>query len=200
MANFNRIAGVYEFLKRLVFAKQIEKASNYFLDQIPSNARILIIGGGAGKILEKFKPAHYITYLELSEAMILRAKRVKSEASINFIQADILEWTTDNKFDLIITPFVLDCFTEDQLNLIFPKLDKMLFKDGKWIQTDFYPKNFGHRLLIKSMYAFFNLTADLKVKELVDFDTVFKKHDFIFKRKALFYHSMVESKIYQKIE
>jgi ubiquinone/menaquinone biosynthesis C-methylase UbiE len=200
MANFNRIVLFYDFLKRLVFGKQLEKSSSHFLNQILPNSKVLIIGGGTGKILLDFKSTHQIKYLELSIGMIEKAKQRHSKAQIQFIQADILDWTTNDKFDVVITPFVLDCFNEDQLNLIFPKLKDALNENGEWIQNDFYPKNDAHRLLVKIMYRFFNRSTNLKVNELADFDSLFKKHNFIFKRKALFYDSMVECKIYQKID
>lgn len=200
MADFNRIAALYNSLKRFVFGSQLDDASTYFLDGIPSRSKILIIGGGSGEILENFNPSQQIQYLELSVAMIDSAKKIKSKASVEFIKSDILVWQPISKYDTIITPFVLDCFNEAQLNLIFPKLKNALNTNGEWIQTDFYPKNTAHKLLIKIMYVFFNLSANLKVNELADFDSLFKRHNFIFKRNALFYHSMVESKIYRKID
>ncbi|WP_375580362.1 class I SAM-dependent methyltransferase [Marivirga tractuosa] len=200
MADFNRISSLYDFLKILVFGKQLEKASNHFLNQISSNSSVLIIGGGTGKILRNFSSTHQIKYLELSEAMIRKAKKINSEAKVEFIQADILKWVTNEKYDLIVTSFVLDCFNDSQLNEILPKLKNILKRDGKWIQTDFYPKSSTHKLLIKIMYVFFNITTNLNVKKLADFNSLFEKHNFIFKRNALFYHSMVESKIYQKID
>jgi ubiquinone/menaquinone biosynthesis C-methylase UbiE len=200
MANFNRIAGSYDFLKRLVFGKQLEKATNYFVKQIPSDSKILIIGGGSGIILRSFSPTHHIKYLELSEAMISKAKRINSKASVEFINEDVLEWKSNESFDFVITPFILDCFNPKQLGLIFPNVKKALKKEGYWIQTDFYPKNRFHKFLISVMYLFFKLLANLKVNELADFDLFFEKHKFILQRKALFYHSMVESKIYQQID
>lgn len=200
MANFNRIAGVYDFLKRLVFGKQLEKAHNHFLNQISSNSKILLIGGGTGKILTNFDSSHQIKYLELSGDMIEKAKNMNSNTNVGFINADVLEWTTNDKFDYIITPFVLDCFNEVQLNLILSKLKTTLNKGGEWIQTDFYPKKRMHRFLIKIMYGFFRVTTNLKTTELADFDSLFKKYNFICKRKALFCHSMVECKIYQQID
>ncbi|SMG25127.1 Methyltransferase domain-containing protein [Marivirga sericea] len=200
MANFNRLAGFYDFLKGLVFGNELHQAITYFLSHTPLNSEVLIIGGGTGQLLANFKPTHKITYLELSEAMIIRARKVRSGAEVNFVQADILEWKSEVEFDLVITPFVLDCFKEKQLNLIYPKLKNLLKKRGKWIQTDFYPKNRVQKLLIKIMYSFFRLSAGLETKQLPDFNKLFDKHNFICTGKACFYHSMVESKIYQNIE
>ncbi|ADR21712.1 hypothetical protein MATR_06550 [Marivirga tractuosa] len=200
MANFDQVAGIYDFLKRVVFGNRIDDATSCFLKEIPPNARVLIIGGGTGEILKKFKSSHEITYLELSEAMILKAKTVVSTASVDFIQGDVLKWIPKHDFDYIMTPFVLDCFTATGLDLLLDRLKKSLKKEGKWIQTDFYPKNRMQKLLIKIMYVFFKLTANLNIDELVDFDSHFEKHQFNLKRKALFYHSMIESKIYHQID
>lgn len=200
MANFNRIAGLYDFLKRMVFDEQLEKASSYFLSEVPSNKKILIIGGGTGQILKSIHFSSQIKYVEHSAVMIRKAKKSNFNGNIEFIQEDILRWQSEIKFDCIITPFVLDCFSESQLDFLIPKLKSMLVKEGCWIQTDFYPKNFKHQLLIKSMYYFFRLSANLKINQIPDFDSMFDKYKFICKRKALFSHSMVESKIYKQIE
>lgn len=200
MADFNHVARFYDFLKRLVFANQIEKAAHYFLHHIPSNANILIVGGGTGKLLESFKSSHQVKYIELSSVMIRKAKQVKTQSSVEFIRADILDWSSTEKFDYIITPFILDCFDEIQLIQIFTKLRSFLRKNGKWIHTDFYPKNIFQKLLIRVMYVFFNLTTNLETRKLADFDLIFKNSGFKCKIKATFFHSMVESKIYQQIE
>jgi len=200
MADFNRIARFYDFLKHLVFANQVEKSTRYFLYLIPSNSKILIVGGGTGELLEDFQSSHKIDYVELSSVMIRKAQQVKTQSSVEFIRADILDWSSTEKFDYIITPFILDCFDETQLTSIFTKLRSILRKEGKWIQTDFYPKSMFQKLLIKVMYAFFNLTTNLKTRKLADFDLIFKKSEFKCEIKATFFHSMIESKIYQQIE
>jgi cyclopropane fatty-acyl-phospholipid synthase-like methyltransferase len=200
MPDFDRIAIFYNHLKKAVFNGQIEMATYHFLRIIPSNSKILIIGGGTGQLLSNFTSNHQIKYVELSYAMISKAEKVYSEASIDFIHADILEWDLDEKFDFILTPFVLDCFNETNLNSLFLKLKDNLAKNGRWIHTDFYPKNVLQKYLVKTMYFFFRITTKLKVNELADFDYLFHKHKFICIRKALFFHSMIESKIYSQIE
>ncbi|WP_340153891.1 class I SAM-dependent methyltransferase [uncultured Marivirga sp.] len=200
MADFDRIAASYNHLKKIVFYGQVELASRHFVENIPPSSEVLIIGGGTGQLLAHFKSTHQINYLELSRSMINKAKKVTTDASIEFIHTDVLEWESDKRFDVIVTPFILDCFNEDSLNLLIPKLKSNLSQGGIWIHTDFCPKNAFQKLLVKAMYLFFRITAKLKVKELADFDSLFIKHGFICKRKVLFYHSMVESKIYQQID
>lgn len=200
MPNFNSLAGSYDLLKRVVFGNRIEEAAMYFLEDLPENSRILIVGGGTGQVLKQFRPSHQITYLELSGAMIRIAEKVDTRATVMFTEADLLTWSPKEKFDIIITPFLLDCFTETHLHVIFKKLKRSLDGKGSWVQTDFYPKNIGQKLLVKMMYSFFNVVANLKTKTIADFDNLFKRYDFRCERKASFFHSMIESKIYRHIE
>jgi ubiquinone/menaquinone biosynthesis C-methylase UbiE len=200
MPNFNRVAGVYNILKKIVFGNQLDEATQFFLNQIPENSTILLIGGGDGRLLQKIASTNQIVYVEQSSAMIRKAKKTANSSQITFVTADILNWESDQRFNVIITPFVLDCFSESQLHLIFEKIDLKFENDGIWIQTDFYPKNKWQNSLVKVMYYFFSISAQLRNQELPDFDRIFKKYGFSFTEKASFYHSMVESKIYRKIE
>ncbi|MGJ3235308.1 class I SAM-dependent methyltransferase [Marivirga sp.] len=200
MADFDPIANWYNLLKKMVFNNQIEEATRYFLGFIPSYSKILIIGGGTGHILSCFNSTHQIKYVELSRAMLNKAKKVNSKASIEFINSDVLKWESDEKFDFILTPFILDCFNEASINSLMTKLKNNLTEKASWIHTDFYPKNVLQRYLVRAMYFFFRITAKLKVTALADFDYLFQKHKFICTRNALFFHSMIESKIYRQIE
>jgi len=200
MANFNRIAGVYDALKKIVFKDQLENAAQHFLKDISQNSSIIIIGGGSGQLLKCFDNTHKISYVELSFKMIEKAKKVRTNAEVKFINADILNFHSIQHYDYVITPFILDCFKENELHIIFSKIEAINHTATVWIHTDFYPKKIWQKVLVKLMYWFFNLVTGLSTSKLPDFDTIFKKHDFILKSKASFFHSMIESKIYQKIE
>ena len=200
MADFNRIAPFYDVLKKVVFGNQIETASLHFLDEFRRKSNILIVGGGSGELLKNMDSNHQILFLELSDGMIHKAQKVQTKANVKFVVADLLTWKTSMKFDLVLTPFFLDCFNEGQLNMIVPKLKGFLKKDGYWVHTDFYPKNPLQNLLVSSMYLFFRLTSQLKTSRLENFSAIFRKHKLICLRKACFYHSMIESRVYQKIE
>lgn len=200
MADFDPIANWYNLLKKMVFRNQIELATQHFLHLIPPNSKILIIGGGTGQLLRHFHSTHQIKYLEFSRVMLNKAKNVRTKATIEFIDADVLKWKSEEKFDYIMTPFVLDCFNETSLNSLIPKLKTNLAENASWIHTDFYPKNVLQRNLVRMMYLFFRITVKLKVNKLADFDHLFKKHKFICTRKVLFFHSMIETKIYRQIE
>ena len=112
--DFDTIAFAYDHLKRLVFGKALDKAQIALIPYIPSQARILIIGGGTGQIITDIlerKPVKQITYVELSAKMLQAAKNRVSSRKIDNVQffrgtADFLK--EQSAFDVIITPFVLD--------------------------------------------------------------------------------------------
>ncbi len=52
MNGFNRIAGVYDFLAKLVFGKHIRRSQEHFLKMVIQQNKVLVLGGGSGWILE----------------------------------------------------------------------------------------------------------------------------------------------------
>lgn len=83
----------------------------------PKTRKILDIGTGSGCIaisLKKNKPDADVSALDVSaEALaIARTNADQHEAEINFIQADVLSYTTAEKFDIIVSnpPYI----TEDE--------------------------------------------------------------------------------------
>ncbi len=80
--------------------------------QNSESIRIIDIGTGSGCIpisLKKFLPMSAVSALDISKEAIAIAKRnsVKLGASVNFVNADILEWTyifnKDQRYDIIVS-------------------------------------------------------------------------------------------------
>ncbi|MBK6266759.1 class I SAM-dependent methyltransferase [Marivirga sp. S37H4] len=170
-----------------------------FLENIPENSHILIVGGGSGKLLSFLKESHTVSYVELSEKMMELAKKRDFRATVNFIHSDIKYFSCQSSFDVIITPFVLDCFVEEELFHVFEKMNDLLKKNGLWIHADFYPQNFRQKLFIRLMYWCFKLSTGIKAKKIADLKGIFSSEKFSEEKKALFLNDMVHSYIYRKI-
>lgn len=199
MADFNRIAPFYDVLKKIVFGGTLDKASSFFTPQIPITNHILIIGGGSGQILSSFGKHHTVTYVESSKNMIALAQKRKCYAKVEFIESSIEAFSSPVLYDTIITPFILDCFCEKQLHLIFEKLRGLLKEGGTWLHSDFYPQSFIQRKLTSLMYLFFQLSTEMNIRKAPDFSKYFQPPIFIEEKKALFLNAMVHSYIYRKI-
>lgn len=175
--NFNWIAPVYDALAFVVFGHKLQKAQTVFLDTIPANASVLIVGGGTGWLLEQvlvYGQPKRIVYLETSSRMVARASQriIKNSliGSVEFRIGDESSLKPDECFDVILTPFVLDLFSEQTLQTnIIPKLRNVLRTDGLWFVTDFVkPQIAWQKALLWTMIRFFRLTANIKARQLAD--------------------------------
>ena len=179
--NFNWIAPVYDALAFIVFGRRLQQAQAVFLDTIPANASVLLVGGGTGWLLEevlKTGQPRRILYLETSAQMLARASRrmVRHSVlgSVEFRVGDETSLKPDERFDVILTPFVLDLFSEKALQIHFiPQLLKVLKPGGLWLVTDFVQPPIGwQKALLWVMIRFFRLTAEIQIGHLANWQHV----------------------------
>ena len=199
MPDFNRIASFYDLLKKIVFQSSLDKASFSFLEDIPENSQILILGGGSGALLSYLKKSQKVIYIEKSSAMIELAAKRKFNCSVEFVEADIMEYKFNANFDAVITPFILDCFSVTSLLVLMDELKHQLKNNGLWLQADFYPQNKFHKFFIKVMYVFFWISAGLRIKAVPDFEKHFKKGELQLIKKVSFKRGFIQSRLYRKI-
>ena len=186
--NFNGITPLYDTLAFIVFGRKLRQAQLVWLDQIPANASILIVGGGTGWLLEQVlircQPKR-IVYLDTSARMVARAsRRIIRRAvlgSVDFRVGNETSLKPGEEFDVILTPFVLDLFTEQTLrSQLIPRLRNVLKSDGLWLVTDFIQTNvWWQKLLLWSMLRFFWITASIEVQHLVDWQRMLAETNLI---------------------
>ena len=161
--NYNPVVWFYDGLSKLVFGSNIKKAQIDLLCLIPANSKLLIVGGGTGWILEDITKLHpsslEITYIDSSSKMIERSeKRSYASNHVEFIEASIEHYhlpDTGKLYDVIITPFIADGFSQADWQQVFTKLDKGLKANGVWLYTDFQMNDkslLWQRLLLKLLY------------------------------------------------
>lgn len=182
MPNYNFIAWIYDLFVKLVFGNRQERANNEFIGKIPDKSRVLIVGGGTGKIineLDKLDKSLEVDYVEISSKMILISKRRTNRAlSLTFYNKSIVDF--DRKgYDVIITNFFLDQFTQSVGQEIAIHLYSKLKKDGFLIFSDFIPtNNLFDRFIIAVSFSFLRLTANLGTNRLPDYNDLFIKAKF----------------------
>lgn len=214
-SGFDLLSPVYDFLQKLVFGKSLVRAQNHFLSSVRKSGAVLIVGGGTGKILVemlRLETGQNYHYVDISRRM-LRAtkrrvrryfsaeKRYGERPSIRYICGDISRMPLA-RYDLIVTPFVLDCFGDQELSVLMPRLAESLTPDGAWLFTDFHiPQGFLHypaRLLIRCLYFCFNRVCELERVSLPDFSQFFGKA-LLQKRLEYFYlHGILTTCVYAK--
>jgi ubiquinone/menaquinone biosynthesis C-methylase UbiE len=163
-----------------MFGKALQRARVCWIGELGHPQRALIVGEGNGRFLCELLRAHpelRIDCVDESARMNALAKeRLSSQfpgAHVRFVQQDVLEWTPENSYDVIVTHFVLDCFDAIELTRIVKKLAHAATPDVTWLLADFsIPSRqwarMHARIWLHVMYAFFRLVAGLRPRTLVD--------------------------------
>lgn len=201
MSNFDRIAPVYDSLARFFFGQSIRSSQVSVLHLIPDGSTILILGGGTGWILEEIDRRTSncgIWYIDQSAQMIELARSRPGVKNISFIQGSINSIPEGQKFDVIITNFFLDLFTDNTLHNILSSLSKSLNPDGLWFVADFIDKKWWQSFYLFVMYRFFRLTTGISTTRLPDWERQFAGLRLTDVESRLFYYGFIKSGVYKK--
>jgi ubiquinone/menaquinone biosynthesis C-methylase UbiE len=199
-ANYNNSAWFYDRLSRLVYGKALVKAQVYLLQFIPVNSSVLIVGGGTGWILEEITRAHpsglQITYVEVAPKMMALSK--KKNAGLNevvFINYAIEDAVITDDFDVVITPFLFDNFTEETLQRVFDCIHSLLKPGGSWLNCDFQLSGkWWQKALLKSMFLFFRAICNIEASKLPDIERQFELHGYKIMEQQTFFDGFITSK------
>lgn len=204
---FDWIAPVYDGLAFVVFGRQLQRAQAVFLDQIPADASVLLLGGGTGWLLEQVltrcRPKR-VVYLDASAQMVARASRRMVQraimGSVEFRVGNETKLKPGERFDLILTPFVLDLFTEQTLrSQLIPHLLSVLKPGGLWLVTDFVQTQvWWQRALLWMMICFFRLTAGIEARHLSDWQGLLTESGLICQERRRQVGGMVSAEVWMR--
>jgi len=205
--NYDRIAANYDRLSRLIFGKSIVRAQQSLLPLITPPARVLIVGGGTGWILEEmarvFPSGLTIDYVEISSNMLdLARKRDFKSNTVTFVHAGIEDYAAPSAYDVLMTPFLFDNFRRERARVVFQKLDNILKKNALWLFTDFHIDKNIHRLwqkaLLRSMYIFFRNISHVEADHLPDMSMLFDTNGYHLTLENYHFGRFIRSAAYRK--
>ena len=203
-ANYNNSAWFYDRLAGLVYGRALINAQVYLLQFAPPGSKILIAGGGTGWILEELTRLHpsglTITYVEVAvNMMALSRKRNVGANQVNFITEAIENVALPGGFDVIITPFLFDNFTDKTLQKVFKHLHSQLKPGGLWLNTHFQlTGKWWQILLLKTMFAFFKLVCHIEASALPDIEKQFVQNNYSVVIQKTFFGEFITAKTYRK--
>ncbi|MDW3196298.1 MAG: class I SAM-dependent methyltransferase [Cytophagales bacterium] len=168
------------------------------MDDIPSNSKVLILGGGTGKILPHLKECR-VVYVEKSGKMLDRASKKSAMDSVEFVNVDFLDWKINQQFDLVICPFFLDVFTSKNLSLVVEKIAALTAEGGTLIITDFQDTGRPyHQMMLLVMHVFFRIFSNLESRKLGDIENAVLRSGYEMISRRTFHKELVFSAVYQR--
>ncbi len=178
--NYNGVAGIYNFLVRLVFGSKLINSTLRLLHLIPKHATVLVVGGGTGnfvKALATQQPTCTIHYLDISIAMLRQAKKNNHNSDkIKYIQADAFCYNAYEQYDWVVFNFFLDMFPSEELRNFVVQFKNKATPGTNLYITDFKrPISLRQKILVCAMILFFKLSTGLKIKKIEDIRKVLKK-------------------------
>jgi ubiquinone/menaquinone biosynthesis C-methylase UbiE len=205
--NFDRVAAPYRWLETIVFGHQLQQARIAFVREVGRPRRVLVVGEGNGRFLAelvRIHPQARVDCIEASARMIELARAEVGAAQVAFIQADVRSVAlAKNSYDLIVTHFLLDCFSEETLAPLIRRLAGTTTAEARWLVADFcYPRRgwrrFRARLLIATMYFFFRLAARIEARRLVDYHPLLRAQGFEIEKEMNAPNETIRSELWRR--
>ena len=206
--NFDRIAWCYDALAGLVFGGSLRAAQRAALAGLPPGApHVLVLGGGTGWVLGELlrrRPRATVLYLEASGPMLARAAaRLRRTApgaagQVEFRRGTEAALGPAERFDALVTFFVLDCFPPAALGPALGRLAAARRPGGPWLLADFCrPRRGWQRALLGTMYWFFGAVAALRVRQLPDLHAALAGLGLHPAQPAFFFGGAVEGTVFR---
>lgn len=208
-ANFDRLARIYRPLELLAYGRELERVRFCLLDRLRDCRSILVFGEGDGRCLARLArlaPAARIQCVDASPAMIaVAAARLPPEARdrVTFTCGDArtLELGAA-RYDAVITLFVLDCFTTEEVDALVAGVRAHLEPGARWLFADFVvpPRGWRRlraRLWLRLLYAFFRWQAKLAVGVLPESEDALARAGFTPQATRDFQHHLLRATLYR---
>lgn len=206
--SFDAVAPWYRALEVFAFGNALQRARVACLGEIGSPRRALVVGEGNGRFLRELLTTHleiHVDCVDASQRMLqlARARIDRLANRVCFLQRDVSSWTpTAGQYDLIVTHFFLDCFSEDRLGEVVVKLSRAATAEAAWLLADFCLPAQGFarlraRAWLAAMYWFFRNAAGIEARKLIDPSPFLRAEGFFLKSQHLSRAGMLKSELWR---
>jgi SAM-dependent methyltransferase len=210
--NCDALAPFYSILEHISFGPFLERARFKFLPQLHDSRRALLCGDGDGRFLARLlqeNPTVEVDFVDLSGRMIeLAAGRASNlgpafRNRVCFHHCDIRDFSpaTPESYDLIAAHFFLDCFGETDLRSVIQLFSSWATPNAQCIVSEFReipapPARYISRAIVRSLYAAFRLTANLRTTRLPDYPAALQTHGFRLQQESFLLHGLLHSSLW----
>lgn len=180
--NFDRVAALYRWAEYLALGPLLQRTRTALLPQLSAPHRVLVLGDGDGRFLEqlllRFQDCDVLA-VDTSAAMLERLRRrcerssPKASTRLRTLRQNMLTVDAPADTDLVVTHFVLDCLSQNDVDSLVARLAPRLTTGGLWLVSDFaLPANRLLRpvgaLYIRALYLAFRILTGLRNQALPD--------------------------------
>jgi len=211
-AKFDTVARAYRWLEYITFGRLLEHVRFAHIPCITDRSRALLLGDGDGRFLARLAIDNQALHAEAvdSSAKMLallrsRISEVGAGDRVTFTQADIIDekfQPCGSGYDLVVTHFFLDCFTECEVETIVDRVLPTLAQESIWIISEFAVPLAGPRLiaraLIRALYTIFGLLTGLSVHSLPDYRRVLRSRGFCLEKQTTTMRGILVSELWRR--
>ncbi len=188
--NIDSMAAAYRWLEYAAFGRALEHARFEFLSRATDARRVLILGEGDGRFLERFLRSNSratVAVVESSREMIRLARArvsISDLGRVHFYQINAVSQSLpDGPFDFVVSHFFLDILQEQDAVKLICRTSDLLGPNAHWMLSEFQVPRGGiaslhARLWLRSMYGFFAATTGLRASRLPPFREMLRQQDF----------------------
>jgi len=152
VSDFDRVASAYRWLEYLAFGTTLQRARTTHLEALAGCSRILVVGDGDGRCLARIvdaAPNARIHAVDTSARMLALAGRrlpASARSRVTLERRDVRTLQpASTPWDAIVTMFVLDCLSTEDVRRVAHALVPGLRKGGIWLFADFAVPSRGWR-------------------------------------------------------
>ncbi len=206
--NFDLLAPFYRLMEAVLAGSLAQKARLAWIDSIPDEGKILILGEGPGRFLEVLVhrfPQREITCIDLSPSMLgIAARSLPSQHRVEFQVADIATWTPPpNTYSVLVSHFFWDCFPPESLTQLIPRFADSLKSGGIWLITDFSIPSQGSlrwraQIIHRIMYLFFRCVTGITASQVTPLDSYLETAHLTLAQRKTFSGGLLQADLWQK--
>ncbi len=208
--NCDPLARWYRWLEYAGFGRALERRRTAFLAAMTTARQVLVLGDGDGRFLSAFLQTNRhaeVDTVDSSAAMLTLARQRVSDTDtprVRFHHADATRWQPPAvSYDLIVTHFFLDCFTNGELRPLVARLSAFAAPGARWVVSEFHQPDAGlaawhARAWIAGLYAFFRVVTGLRVRRLPDHAATLATAGFRLEREEIARFGLLTSQLWRR--
>jgi SAM-dependent methyltransferase len=189
--NFDGLARPYRWMEVLTFGPWLWRCRCAFLDAMKASTSAMVLGDGDGRFTARLldrNPAIRVDAVDISRTMleVLRGRAGHQAGRVRAQVADARTWVPEGDgrcYDLVVTHFLLDCLTTDEVEGLAARIRPHLTPDAMWVVSEFavpagWYGSLVARPVVGALYRAFGWMTGLRVRRLPDYEGALNRAGF----------------------